>query len=725
MRLLRPALLVAGLFLFGSAFSIHTSRAQTGQASQMYDIAFNGTPVTIDGDLSDWSDAQFLFLSQDKINFLDPTGKPIQGTPLSPADFSGFFGMKMDADNIYFAIKVRDEETPMIEVPATPNLAFVYDHLSVYLGLYDIGDLPGSPHLEGPLGIIRPTSGDTVTSIRTYRIAPGTDVSSSTLGPDYQLMIRAIPYGDGAGGSATGDDVQTYSGALVDTTIQDTEAASVLTEDETGYTLEWRIPFASLAGNIAKPSREYAEMTWPLFEPTHDAVIVFDADLTDLDDGESTGGGATRFLRLGNKPALWRDSKSFGMRGRIVDLSLHPNDAPSSNYYLSYESEQEITIDGDLSDWLGASFVGMSQDKINFLDPTGKPIQGVPTSPADFSGYIGMMMDDENLYVAAKVYDEETPMIEVPATPNLAFVYDHISMYLGLYDIGDLPGSPHVEGPLGFIRPVSGDTITSIRTYRIYPGADVSTTTLGADYQLLLRSIPYGDGAGSSVQGDAVQTYSGALVDTTIQDTEASSRLTDEETGYTIEWRIPLSSLAGSISKPSREYAEYEWPLFVPAEGQTIVFDADLTDLDDGESTGGGATRFIRAGNKPALWRDSKSFGMRGKLVSQGRFSPPSPVSIEDDPAFELPTGVTLSANYPNPFNPSTQIQFAMAASGPATLQVFDLLGREVATLFDGIAPAGVSQVTFRADDALSSGMYVYRLVTPASVTSRTMVLLK
>jgi hypothetical protein len=201
--------------------------------------------------------------------------------------------------------------------------------------------------------------------------------------------------------------------------------------------------------------------------------------------------------------------------------------------------------------------------------------------------------------------------------------------------------------------------------------------------------------------------------------------LTEEETGYTIEWRIPLSSLAGTIAKPSREYAEYEWPLFAPAEGQTIVFDADLTDLDDGESTGGGATRFIRAGNKPALWRDSKSFGMRGKLVSQGRFSPPSPVSIEDDPAFELPSGVTLSANYPNPFNPSTQIQFAMAASGPATLQVFDLLGREVATLFDGIAPAGVSQVTFRADDALSSGMYVYRLVTPASVTSRTMVLLK
>jgi hypothetical protein len=70
----------------------------------------------------------------------------------------------------------------------------------------------------------------------------------------------------------------------------------------------------------------------------------------------------------------------------------------------------------------------------------------------------------------------------------------------------------------------------------------------------------------------------------------------------------------------------------------------------------------------------------------------------------------TSTGSYPNPFNPSTEIEFAVEESGRATLEVFDLLGQKVATLFDGFAQSGYShRVRFEAG-SLSSGVYMYRL---------------
>ncbi|HMB92792.1 MAG TPA: T9SS type A sorting domain-containing protein, partial [Rhodothermales bacterium] len=91
----------------------------------------------------------------------------------------------------------------------------------------------------------------------------------------------------------------------------------------------------------------------------------------------------------------------------------------------------------------------------------------------------------------------------------------------------------------------------------------------------------------------------------------------------------------------------------------------------------------------------------------------------------ELPTGVELGANYPNPFNPSTQIQFNLSADGPVRLAVYNLLGQRVRVLVDSAnLSAGTHQVTFEASD-LASGTYLYRLETPQQTISRRMVLMK
>ncbi|RMF58899.1 MAG: T9SS C-terminal target domain-containing protein, partial [Bacteroidetes bacterium] len=83
-----------------------------------------------------------------------------------------------------------------------------------------------------------------------------------------------------------------------------------------------------------------------------------------------------------------------------------------------------------------------------------------------------------------------------------------------------------------------------------------------------------------------------------------------------------------------------------------------------------------------------------------------------------------LHQNFPNPFNPQTTIRYELARSGRVALEVFDLLGRRVATLVNGEQPAGTFTVTFDARD-LASGVYVYRLTAGSQVMTRTMLLMK
>jgi len=88
------------------------------------------------------------------------------------------------------------------------------------------------------------------------------------------------------------------------------------------------------------------------------------------------------------------------------------------------------------------------------------------------------------------------------------------------------------------------------------------------------------------------------------------------------------------------------------------------------------------------------------------------------------PVHYALAQNYPNPFNPSTTIRFTIPRPGLVTLRVYNVLGREVATLVNGDLSSGSYQVTFEAS-GLASGVYFYRLVTPGYVETKKMLLLK
>jgi len=83
-----------------------------------------------------------------------------------------------------------------------------------------------------------------------------------------------------------------------------------------------------------------------------------------------------------------------------------------------------------------------------------------------------------------------------------------------------------------------------------------------------------------------------------------------------------------------------------------------------------------------------------------------------------------LNQNYPNPFNPSTEISFSLAKSEKVKLTVYNLLGKEVAVLVNGMRNAGPQSVTFNAPN-FASGVYFYKLEAGSTVLSKKMMLLK
>ena len=119
-----------------------------------------------------------------------------------------------------------------------------------------------------------------------------------------------------------------------------------------------------------------------------------------------------------------------------------------------------------------------------------------------------------------------------------------------------------------------------------------------------------------------------------------------------------------------------------------------------------------------------------GRRARKPLVGPMGPYAFTVTPALDVASSgeiggaFALAQNYPNPFNPSSTIAFRLRISGHATLRVYDLLGRAVATLLDGYHEAGEHSVHFDGS-RLSSGVYVYRLQSAGTTLTRRMLLLR
>jgi hypothetical protein len=108
------------------------------------------------------------------------------------------------------------------------------------------------------------------------------------------------------------------------------------------------------------------------------------------------------------------------------------------------------------------------------------------------------------------------------------------------------------------------------------------------------------------------------------------------------------------------------------------------------------------------------------QLDFDGRFEYSSEIEVE----FAGMLSFALSSNYPNPFNPSTKINYSIAEAGFVKLSVYNLLGQEVAVLVNDVKNAGSYEVSFDASN-LSSGTYIYKLASGSKVEVKKMILTK
>jgi len=114
-----------------------------------------------------------------------------------------------------------------------------------------------------------------------------------------------------------------------------------------------------------------------------------------------------------------------------------------------------------------------------------------------------------------------------------------------------------------------------------------------------------------------------------------------------------------------------------------------------------------------------------GSVVKTGGTTSRNPVvtAVEESNNF-VPDCFTLNQNYPNPFNPSTAISYQLSANSFVSLKVFDMLGREVATLVNEVMPAGIYSTTWNAS-GFGSGIYFCKMQAGPFSETKKLVLMK
>jgi len=194
---------------------------------------------------------------------------------------------------------------------------------------------------------------------------------------------------------------------------------------------------------------------------------------------------------------------------------------------------------------------------------------------------------------------------------------------------------------------------------------------------------------------------------------------------YTETVEIPMPVLATKSGSYTLQVSEFNLP-----EGVSLSFN----NLAKGESIPMGSdfetTLEVTADQQPkasaeALVSAPEKLQQTASSAAYSITIEPDVITSVDDGGLDVPSQVELRQNFPNPFNPSTTIQYALPAQSRVNLTVYDMLGQRVATLLSGqVQSAGSHSVNFDASN-LSSGVYIYRLQTGSQSITRKMILLK
>jgi hypothetical protein len=254
-----------------------------------------------------------------------------------------------------------------------------------------------------------------------------------------------------------------------------------------------------------------------------------------------------------------------------------------------------------------------------------------------------------------------------------------------------------------------GDTLWT-RTYGgvRYDGASSVQQTTEGGYIIVGHNASIVEGydyiylVKTNSQGDTLwtRTFGGSEWD------EAFSVQQTTDGGYIVAG-VKLSLGAGDVDfylVKTNNQGDTLWTSTYGGSGEDVASSVQQT-IDGG---------YIVAGHTESFGAGNCDF----YLVKLGAESSAEPISLS------LPLHYSLHPNYPNPFNPSTRINYDLSTTSLVTLEVFDLLGRRVASLTNGIQSAGTYSILFNGS-ALPSGLYFYRLHAGTFTQTQKMVLIK
>lgn len=168
----------------------------------------------------------------------------------------------------------------------------------------------------------------------------------------------------------------------------------------------------------------------------------------------------------------------------------------------------------------------------------------------------------------------------------------------------------------------------------------------------------------------------------------------------------------------------FTWNEVIGADGYTIQVDnnSDFSSPEVDAYASGGSYSLpfglnsgyyywrVKAANAGWPWSDVWYFRLVGRA--------------KKDAVDGVPNSVELHANYPNPFNPTTEIVFGLPQAQHVTLEIYNVMGQKVSTLVDAELAAGYHTYTWNGSGA-ASGVYLYRLATEEEIVARKMILVK
>ena len=183
-----------------------------------------------------------------------------------------------------------------------------------------------------------------------------------------------------------------------------------------------------------------------------------------------------------------------------------------------------------------------------------------------------------------------------------------------------------------------------------------------------------------------------------------------------MEFRISLDSLRMKVSGWDASAGTNSTPdsLYVPKVGDRLPVELLIHDNDSGSGLDAITTLSKLDNDRAHQTTEVWTYTFLGNKDG-------NKLSTEQDIVANV---FSLEKNYPNPFNPTTTIEYSIGIAGPAKLMIYDILGREVVSLVNEYKQVGRHKVMWNAS-TMSSGVYFYRLETPTFTKTQKMILMK